>query len=94
MERGREGGSWSNLNQGIEYSPPDSGGEAEPKAKRGGSKAVTRRYGNHPSRDPLRDPAALLTQEGSLPPDFNNQQTYFVAVARVNITPDPDDIVS
>ena len=24
-------------------------------------------FRNHPSRDPLRDPAALLTQEGSLP---------------------------
>jgi len=23
-------------------------------------------FGNHPSRDPLRDPAALLTQEGNL----------------------------
>jgi hypothetical protein len=34
-------------------------------ARRGGSKAQTFRNGNHPSRDPLRDPAALLTQEGN-----------------------------
>jgi hypothetical protein len=26
-----------------------------------------RRLWNHPSRDPLRDPAALLTQEGNFP---------------------------
>ena len=42
----------------------ETGGEAEPKAKRGGSKAAIVRRRNHPSRDPLRDPTALLTQEG------------------------------
>ena len=31
-------------------------------ARWGGSKAEMFRDGNHPSRDPLRDPAALLTQ--------------------------------
>ena len=34
--------------------------------RRGGSKAAVHKIAlrNHPSRDPLRDPAALLTQEG------------------------------
>ena len=31
---------------------------------RGGSEAATHLYGNHPSRDPLRDHAAIMTQEG------------------------------
>jgi hypothetical protein len=35
-------------------------------ARWGGSKAEMFRDGNHPSRDPLCDPAALLTQEGNV----------------------------
>ena len=41
-------------------SPPESGGVGHQEmGRRGGSK------GNHPPRDPLRDPAALLTKEGN-----------------------------
>ena len=34
---------------------------------RGGSHYETLRLRNHPPRDPLRDPAALLTEEGNFP---------------------------
>ena len=47
----------------------------------GDSRAETLRLWNHSSRDPLRDPAALLTQEGSFPfsiiLDLLNSSTLF-----------------
>jgi len=42
---------------------------------RGGSQAATLQasLGNHPSRDLLRNPAALLTKEGSMNPQFERE---------------------
>ena len=58
-------------------SPPESGGEAEPKAKRGGSTAVTPKIAalEPPLAASLRDTAALLTQEGS---PFSSLSNLFI----------------
>jgi hypothetical protein len=58
--------------------PPESGGQHDRDSSRdragGGSKAASLQGSlrNHPSRDTLRGPAALLTQEGKTPLQFQS----------------------
>ena len=47
-------------------SPPESGGVARSAGVVPERLLARLRSRNHPPRDPLRDPAALLTQEGNL----------------------------
>jgi hypothetical protein len=61
------------------------------KARRGGSvirNPESWQLGNHPPRDPLRDPAALLTQEGnSLPLKFMLRIKLIIAPSARQCTP-------
>src|SRR6188768_1347079 len=73
-------------------SPPESGGaehfsEGAPGWFQSG-KPERRRFWNHPSRDPLRDPAALLTQEGntltSKYPGLHSTKCALLHLRRIN----------
>jgi hypothetical protein len=51
--------------EGERNSPPESGGVARSAGVVPKRHFAVWQLWNHPSRDPLRDPAALLTQEGN-----------------------------